>query len=227
MIYYLYFRWLISQTNFCAEVSKKKKKNGCDDTAKQYFDGKNESEASEATVQLSLVHSLRTKSFKNTGRLLNLTQYSRMFSRRPGICLFYALLNFVTWCAPTVCSVLCLCARWAIRNMFIACWAATHRIAATLPHVVRLPVTPLILSTSFKVLVTGLLMVGFCRLMKNNHIQYVLYCFVFVAGLVVPRISLRDRVRLQSLCSLEQSACRSEGFHLFGLFFKRNFKTFF
>lgn len=171
MIYYLYFRWPISRTNFYAEVSKKKKKKmGCDDTAKQYFNGKNDSEASEATLQLSslsLVQSLRTKSFKNTGRLLNLTQYSRMFSRRPGICLFYALLNFVTWCAPAVCSVLCLCARWAIRNMFIACWAATHTIAATLPHVVRLPATPLILSTSFKVPVTELLTGGFCRPMEK------------------------------------------------------------
>lgn len=40
--------------------------------------------------------------------------------------------------------------------MVIACRAATHTLAPTLPHVVRLPVTPLILYTPFKVLVNNL-----------------------------------------------------------------------
>lgn len=131
-----------------------------------------------------------------------------MFSRRPGICLFSALLNLVTWCLPAVCPLLCCCARWAIRNMFITCWAATHSIAATLPHVVGLPLTPFILATAFEVLVTMLLTGVFCRLAKNKHVWFVLYCSVFAAGLVVSRMSLKKHVEsalsccVPSLCSL-------------------------
>lgn len=71
------------------------------------------------------------KKKKNIGRLLNLAQRSRMISTKAWNLLFYAQLNFVTRCAPAVCSALCFCARWAIRNMVIACWAATHTLAAT------------------------------------------------------------------------------------------------
>ncbi len=140
------------------------KKRGCDDKAMQYFDGevkvKPERQHSSSQVFSSVKNS--AKSFKNTGRLLNLTQHLRMFSKKASNLFFYALLNFVIWCAPSLCSVPHFCARWAIRNMVIACWAATHTLAETLPHVVRLPVTPLILYSSFKVLVNELK--AFCAL---------------------------------------------------------------
>lgn len=86
-------------------------------------------------LMVTLKWSLREKNKslfkKNTGRLFNLSQHSRMISRKAWNLLFYAQLNFVTRCAPAVCSVLCFRARWAIRNMVIACWAATHTLAAT------------------------------------------------------------------------------------------------
>lgn len=117
-----------------------------------------ESEAWEATLQQSsTLLRIQQSHSKNTSRLLNLTKHLRMFSTKASkLFFFYALLDFVIWCAPSLCSVLCFCARWAIRNMVIACWAATHTLAETLPHVVRLPVTPLILYTSFKDLVIEL-----------------------------------------------------------------------
>ena len=135
IIYSLHSRWLISQTNCYADVSKEAWMSWRSETIfwwwswSEALEKKNKNTSTVKPPPSWICFEKKKK--KNIGRLLNLAQRSRMISTKAWNLLFYAQLNFVTRCAPAVCSALCFCARWAIRNMVIACWAATHTLAAT------------------------------------------------------------------------------------------------
>lgn len=96
-----------------------------------------------------------TKSFKNTKQVVeSSSELKNVFRRRPQTFSMLSFFGFLTQCALSFGIILLFCARWAIWNMVTACWAAAHTLSSTLPHVARLPVTRLILYTSFQVLVT-------------------------------------------------------------------------
>lgn len=95
------------------------------------------------------------------------------FNAKLGTCLLYALLNFVTWCALTVSSVLCLRTRWPIRHVYCMVSSHPHGCCNTAARgEIKCNTTRMILP-SVKVLVTELLMGGFCKLVKNIPVQHV------------------------------------------------------
>lgn len=135
-----------------------KKKGRCEDNCDLIANWKRMLSGNTPTID-SFVPNLS----KNTERVLKRTQFSRFscFTKRGLELVCWTLLRTLWRGGHSQCAQSFAMVPDGRLDVFIARWVATHTVAATLPHVVTLDVTPLERSASIEVLVSKTLMGGF------------------------------------------------------------------